>query len=565
MTIGAIRSCMLIVICAAAVPCLGQAGTQPRRPQEGQDPLKAAAEDLQWFREARYGMFVTWDPVSLKGTEISWSRAGQRREPNDPEPPGTVPVEVYDNLYKQFNPTAFNAREWVAIARAAGMRYLVFTTKHHNGFCMFDSKLTDYKITNTPFKRDITAELAEACHEAGLRLGLYYSPPDWHHPDYRTKNHARYVSYLHEQVRELCANYGRVDIMWFDGLNCRPEDWESDKLLAMVRRLQPGVLINDRTGLPGDFDTPEQTIGAFQKDRPWESCITIGDQWAYKPGEHIKSREEILQTLVQCVGGDGNLLFNVGPMPTGEIDPAQVSRLKEIGEWLSRCGGAIYGTRGGPFVRWRWGVSTCRDDKIFLHVFDWTRDFIRLPPSIGKVVSCTALTGGTAEAWATPRGIEIRLPADHRDKAVTVIALGLDHPAESIPLIEPRSITIGKKATASNVARNDRNFGPDKAVDGNRDTRWAADASLKSAWLEVDLGEPMSFSGALICEMYSRVRQFALEVKDGETWRTVARGTEIGPACLLPLAPVTARFVRLNVLEAQAGPEIRELQLYADE
>jgi hypothetical protein len=181
--------------------------------------LKARDADVQAWRELKFGLFVHWGPVSLQGTEIGWSRAGERRGTGGT---GTVPVEVYDNLYRQFDPTEFDAERWVRVAQDAGMCYLVFTTKHHDGFSMFDSQLTDYKVTNSPFGRDVVKELADACHRAGLKLGFYYSPPDWHHPDYRTANHARYIAYLHGQVRELCTNYGTVGILCSTGWAARP-------------------------------------------------------------------------------------------------------------------------------------------------------------------------------------------------------------------------------------------------------------------------------------------------------------------------------------------------------
>lgn len=526
------------------------------------DHLRASAEDLRWFENARFGMFIHWGPVSLKGTEIGWSRGGARPGIGGS---GKVPIEEYDNLYKRFNPTAFNAREWVALAKAAGMKYLVFTTKHHDGFCMFDSALTEYKISNSPFKRDVTAELAEACHEAGLKLGFYYSPPDWHHPDYRTPDHARYVEYMHGQLRELCTRYGKVDIIWFDGLNCTAAELESEKLFAMIRGLQPGVLINNRAGLPGDYDTPEQTIGRFQTDRPWESCITIGEQWAYKPNDKIKSREEIIQTLVQCAGGNGNLLLNVGPMPTGEIEPAQAERLREVGRWLKRYGHTIYGTKGGPFAGWPWGASTYKGDQVFLHVFNWPHDLIRLPAGAGRVVSCAALTGGTPKIRRTAETTVLQLPQKSDDPADTIIALKLNRSPAAIGPIEPKSLAAGKEATASNVFKQNPAYGPGKAVDGDRTTRWATDAGVKSAWLEIDLGEPAAFNSAMISEEFRRVRKFELQIKEADAWRTIARGTRMGPSCRLQFDPVTARFVRLNILEASEGPTLWEFNLYAEE
>jgi len=193
--------------------------------------LKAKPKIVQQWRDLKFGLFIHWGPVSLKGTEIGWSRGGERRGRTGR---GSIPAEIYDNLYKQFNPVKFNAREWIKIARDAGMKYLVFTSKHHDGFSMFDSKLTDYKISNSPFKRDVVKELADACHDAGLWLGYYYSPVDWYHPDYRTKTHEKYIRFMHNQLREICTNYGRIDIIWFDGLGGSAQDWDSDKLFKMI-------------------------------------------------------------------------------------------------------------------------------------------------------------------------------------------------------------------------------------------------------------------------------------------------------------------------------------------
>ena len=391
--------------------------------------LQAGSENLEWWREARFGLFVHWGPVSLKGTEIGWSRGGERRGTGGK---GPIPVEVYDNLYKEFNPVKFDANEWIAIAKAAGMKYLVFTTKHHDGFSMFDSALTQYTITNSPFKRDVVAELAEACHESGIRLGFYYSPPDWYHPDYRTEHHARYIEYLHGQIRELCTNYGRLDIMWFDGLGGKPEDWDSENLIKMVRTLQPHIIINNRAGLPADFDTPEQKVGAFQIDRPWESCITICRQWAWKPKDKMKSLEECIHLLVNCVGGDGNLLLNVGPMPSGEIEPRQVARLKEVGAWLRRYGESIYGTCGGPFKPGSWGASTRKGNTIYVHVFEWNGSSLTLPSIDKKIVSSRLLTGGTVEVNQTDDGITVAVPSTHQRKIDTIVELQLDGPAGEI-------------------------------------------------------------------------------------------------------------------------------------
>jgi len=525
------------------------------------DYLKADPEDMAWWREARFGLFIHWGPVSLKGTEIGWSRGGERRGRKGR---GPIPAEVYDNLYKQFNPTKFDAREWVEIAKAAGMKYLVFTTKHHDGFCEFDSKLTDYKITNSPFGRDVVAELAEACHEGGIGLGFYYSPPDWHHPDYRTRNHARYIQYLHGQLRELCTNYGKVDIIWFDGLGGKATDWGSDRLFKMIRTLQPHVIINNRAGLPGDFDTPEQRVGRFQTDRPWESCITICRQWAWKPNDRMKSLKQCIDTLVKCAGGDGNLLLNVGPMPTGEIEPRQVVRLKEIGAWLSKHGQAIYATRGGPFRPGAWGAATCKGNTIYVHILAWKGEALVLPPLPKKIVGSSVLTGGTAEVKQTDEVVTISVAKAHRQEIDTIVALELDGPATDIRtgVLRSGSVAVGKRATASNVYQKMATYSPGKAFDDDPETRWATDAGTHSAWLEVDLGQPTTIARAVIREAYaSRVQEFELQVREGGGWRTVARGTTLGDERELKFPPVTARAVRLNILKATEGPTIWEFHL----
>jgi alpha-L-fucosidase len=386
----------------------------PAQAGDAKIPLPPAdAQRLEWWREARFGMFIHWGPVSLKGTEIGWSRGGERRGYRWGAGTG-IPVEVYDNLYRQFNPAKFNADEWVAIAKAAGMKYMVFTSRHHDGFSEFDTQADDYKITSpeSPYRRDMVRQLADACHRAGLRFGLYYSQPNWRHPDAFTDRHANYLAYLKTQVRELCSNYGTLDIFWFDGLGKPAEDYDAPALNKMIRELQPAILINNRNGrLPEDFDTPEQTIGKFQYNRPWESCITIGQQWAWKPEDKMKSLEECLETLIRCAGGDGNLLFNVGPMPDGRIEPRQVKRLEEMGDWLKQYGETIYGTRGGPWKPGKSFASTRKGNTIYVHLLSYNGKTVTLPNIPRKIVASSLLTGGAAQISQADRRITIRIAA----------------------------------------------------------------------------------------------------------------------------------------------------------
>jgi alpha-L-fucosidase len=527
------------------------------------------------FRERRFGMFIHWGPVSLKGTEIGWSRAGQRVDRKENITLG-VPADEYDHLYERFNPVKFNADEWVAIAKVAGMKYIVLIVKHHDGFCMYDSALTDYTIMHTPFKRDVTAELATACRKAGLSFGIYYSPPDWHHPDFFTKNHARYLDYFHGQMREILTKYGPIDEIWFDadgGVNT-PETWSNGTLFPMVRKLQPQAVITTRCGgwgvwEWGDFNTPEQRVGAFDNIRPWETCMTICAQWSWRPNDRMKSLEQCVRTLLSVVGGDGNLLFNVGPTPEGEIEARQVTRLKEMGVWVTKHADGIYGTRGGPFKPGRWGVSTRRDQRITLFVYKWpTNGRLQLPAIPAKITAATTINGTKSAVEKTAADITIVAPPEsERDPIATAIVLTLDSSAMAIPVCDQATLfpnlCLNKKATASNVYKNAPTYGAVRAVDGYDKSRWATDEGVTEAWLAVDLGAMQTVSKAFVNEAFVKVRRFAIEVQTGDTWKAVATGEGIGPEreIIFPQA-VQAQIFRLHILDSVDGPTINEFQLF---
>jgi len=574
MTMNHTTSLGLGAICCAvtlAASCTGAATAQDA-PAPDETYLQAAESDMAWFTEARFGMFVHWGPVSLKGTEIGWSRGGLRRGLPDSmrnEAEAGVPKAEYDALYQRFDPVNFDPGAWVAIMLSAGMKYLVFTTKHHDGFCMFDSALTDYDIGATPFKRDIVRELAEACRKAGIKVGWYYSPPDWHHPDYYTEHHERYIKYLHGQVRELLTNYGKIDIMWFDGLYCTEDKLDSRNLFRMIRSLQPHILINNRCGLPGDYDTPEQTIGRYQDTRPWESCITIGTQWAWKPNDHIKPLKECIQTLVQCAGGDGNLLFNVGPRPDGTIDPEQAGHLKGMGLWLHQYGETVYGTRGGPYRPGDWGVSTRRGATAYLHILHWPTNEIRLAPMPSTILSSRLLTAGEVTVTQTDDAVTIAVPEAYRKDVDTIVVLQLDRPVDGVLLTPSGARSVGKPTTANNWwdAPAGRTYAPERATDDDPDTRWASAAGTSACWLEVDLGEPVTISRASITEFGHRVQAFTIEYRTDPSrpWQQATTGTTIGPRQDLTFPPVTARYVRLNIAKTTAEPTIYEFRLFGPE
>ncbi len=519
------------------------------------------AARLEWWRQARFGMFIHWGPVSLKGTEIGWSRGAE------------IPVAEYDNLYKQFNPTNFDADAWVKIASDAGMKYIVFTTKHHDGFCMWDTGQTDHNIMHSPFGRDVVKELAGACRRQDVAFGTYYSVCDWHHPDFPrtspggsvlrpTSNLDRYEQYLRAEVSELITRYGPLLLMWFDV----PQEFNAQRgqgLLDFTRSLQPDIIINDRSGAPGDYDTPEQRVGKFQDQRPWETCMTICRQWAWKPDDEMKSLRECIQTLVLCAGGDGNLLFNVGPMPDGRIEPRQVQRLREMGAWLKRYGQSIYGTRGGPWKPTRALAATRNGNSIFVHLLRPQGATLALPDIPARVLRAELLTGGSAKVAQHNGQLTISIsPAPSPSDIDSIIQLELDGSAMDL---KPVSLSPSVKATASNVFQNMEEYSPDKAFDADPDTRWATDAGTRQAWIAVDLGAPKQVSGVRIREEYAgRVRQFEFQRKENSEWKTIFSGTTLGRDFSRRFPPIIARELRLNILDATEGPTLSEIELVGE-
>ncbi len=553
----------------------------------------APPEAIAAWRAMRVGMFIHWGPVTLTEKEIGWSLKGQFRGVGKPgEIMGDTPAEVYENLYKQFNPRLLDGDEWVQTAKDMGAKYMVFTTKHHDGFCEFDSKLTNYKITNpgSPYRKDVVRQLSDACHRGGVAWGIYYSQPDRHQSDFRVEGrHAKYIVYMQGQLKELLSNYGRTDVLFFDGLGGKPEDWDAAETLRLCRSLQPNIIINNRAGLPADNDTPENEIGHFQCDRPWESNCTLEKQWSWRSKQDIRPLDECLRMLICTVINDGNFLFNFGPMPDGRMDPHQVERAKQIGNWLKRYGQSIYATRGGPFLapdendrsqdgyygnfqmaggRW-WGGSTRSGKTVYLHVLRWPSDTLKFPATPRKIVACSVLTGGTAQVVQTAGGFTVSVPANQRDPLDTIVKLDLDGSAMDLPLATSfsGSLTQGRTAIASSEWKGGgRDTSAAMAVDGNSPTCWAADGVVdakSNSWLEVDLGKPETFSSVMIEEAFGkRIEAFSLQAwKHGE-WTTFLTGTNIGLNWKKTFPPVTAKRVRLLISKANDNPGISEFQLF---
>ncbi|MHC4905542.1 MAG: alpha-L-fucosidase [Planctomycetota bacterium] len=545
------------------------------------DFSKADPDALERWQDMRFGMFIHWGPVSLTGHEIGWSRGKQ------------TPIKEYDQLYTRFNPTKFDAEEWAQIAKDAGMKYMVLTTKHHDGFCLWDTKQTDYNIMNSPFGRDVVKELSAACKKYGIAFGAYYSTCDWYHPSYPkgnprggtdkpNPNMDRYIEYLQNQVKELTTSYGPLLTIWFDvPIGVYPQ--HNKATIGMLRTLQPDILINNRiylgevgrrgpAGLQedvGDYSTPEQRVGGFNRTRPWETCMTICRQWAWKPNDRMKSLKECIQTLISTAGGDGNLLFNVGPMPDGQIESRQVERLKEMGQWMDKYGDYVYGTRGGPFKPGEWGASTCKDDKIYLFVMRWPNQGpFKIPALPVKIKGFGLKTEGTLRTALEEGMITIDVSESDRDPIATVIELTVQGKAFEIspvdvPLVGSGSVGYHKEAKASNIYQSNNKYAPSKAFDDEPETRWATDMGIKTAWLEIDLGHNTEIGSVMIDEgHWNRVRKFQLQYFKAGKWRTIIEDSTIGDKKDISFKPVRARRFRLNIVESTGGPTILEMQLF---
>ncbi|MBO0910711.1 MAG: alpha-L-fucosidase [Acidobacteria bacterium] len=408
---GAISRTWVFLLCALI------SGVLVAAPASAEDTYRPSEENLRArreFQDAKFGMFIHWGVYSVLG-DGEWVLHNRR-----------LKLDQYDRLPKFFDPEKFDARAWVALAKAAGMKYITITSRHHDGFAMFDSKVSDWNIVQrTPYGKDPLKMLADECHRQGIKLFFYYSQLDWHNPDYYPRgvtdwnngrpNHGDWSRYLDDymdgQLRELLTNYGAVGGIWFDGMWDKPDaDWHLAKTYALIHQLQPAALI-----IPNHHQTPRpgEDVQTFEKDLPGsntagfnttyisdqlplETSDTINDSWGFNIGDgKYKSVDELEERLVRAAGNNANLLLNIGPMPNGEIQDEFLTRLRALGEWLSQYGEAIYGTRGGPIPPAHWGVTTHKGDKIYVHILDWKSPLLALPPISAKIASARSLRNGS--------------------------------------------------------------------------------------------------------------------------------------------------------------------------
>lgn len=386
---------------------------------------------IAWFHEARFGLFIHWGVYSLL-KRGEWVQHVER-----------IPWEQYTPLAQEFNPEKYDPNQWAELAAAAGMKYMVLTSRHHDGFCLFDSKVSDFTAPKTGAKRDLVAEYVQAVRRAGLRVGLYYSLGDWRFTDrpgswdVAPEKRDALVGQAHAQVRELMTNYGKIDVLWYDGAHA-PADypggtaayWDAAKLNAMVRSLQPDILINNRSGLGEDLDTPEQHVKASQAGRGWESCMTMDALWwgYFEHAMDWKTVPQLVSNLVLAASGAGNYLLNVGPKPDGTIREEETTRLLAMGKWLEKNGEAIYGCTRAPFSDWHLGPTTMKGDCVYWCMIRYPGPETVLPP-LGKckVTAASLLTTGR-KLTLHDEGTRVRLtglPESPPDPNCVVVKLRL--------------------------------------------------------------------------------------------------------------------------------------------
>jgi alpha-L-fucosidase len=417
------------------------------------------------FTGDRFGMFIHWGPGALHEGEVSWARL---RGPHAP----ITDVE-YQRYVDHFEPDLYDPDAWIAAARRAGMKYAVLTTKHHDGFCLWDTALTEFKATRTPAGRDLVRPFVEACRRHGLKVGFYYSLIDWHHPQFtldflhpmkhdpqyraQARDMHLYAEYIRGQVRELLTQFGPIDMLWFDFSYAEPEravtagwkvenwvgkgaaDWESVRLLGLIRELQPAVLVNDRLGIPGDYVTPEQYQPSRVPERggrpvPWEACMTMNSTWAYnREDRDWKSTALLLRSLVDTVSMGGNLLLNVGPTGRGLLDGATAERLAAIGDWMALHGRSIHGCGRSEFTAPDGCRYTQRGDRLYVHILSWPRKYLRLD-GLGRRVEYAQFLHDASEVRRA-KVFHMMLPEDRWSEDTLVLDLPPQAPG-ALPVIE---------------------------------------------------------------------------------------------------------------------------------
>ena len=557
---------------------------------------------MQWFRDAKFGMFIHWGLYSQLAGE--WKDQTITGGAEWIQNYLKIPSSQYSPLAKTWNPSKYNAREWVRLMKAAGIKYICITTKHHDGFCLWPTKMNDdWNIAMSPGGQDLLKPLAEACHAEGLQFCIYHSVMDWHHPDWPNRpafndyakgepDKAQFKTYLYGELKELFANYGTIGMVWFDGTWDR-KVWTSDdgkELEDYTRSLQPSVIINNRSGyLPpqrklnisiansygytfaGDYISPEGEVPSTGLPGiDWETCQTmqLPNNWGYNRLVGFRPYKDLLRQLIEVASKGGNMLLNIGPTADGEILPQARQCLEKFGTWMQVNGEAIHGTTASPF---EWlpfdGRCTQKSGKLFLHVFQWPADGKLTVPLTNKVKRAYLLAAPdkTLSVTMTSQGAQIAVPFAAPDAIASVVVVEIEGPVALLPA--PKNLALGKTVTVSGEwSGREKELSKSHANDGDFETIWAGvDEKARDGWVQIDLGAAQEVTAVLLDDhSYNRTRKFQVQAQVAGEWKTLVTGTTIGSRKRGTFPPVKAQLFRLVIQEATDTPVVNEFQIYGN-
>jgi alpha-L-fucosidase len=542
---------------------------------EGVSASKQNDPKMNWWKEAKFGLFIHWGiyavPAGKWGDNTSYNEWIMRS--------AKIPIVEYAALAKQFNPTKFNADEWVKVAKDAGQKYIVITAKHHDGFAMFTSKASNFNIVDaTPFKRDILKELADACRKQGMKLGFYYSQAqDWHHKggavwgnqEWDETHKGSMTNYIDSivvpQVKEILGNYGDVAVLWWDTPTNMTKEM-SQKLYDIVKQY-PNLITNNRlgAGMGGDLETPEQYVPATGfPGRNWEVCMTMNGHWGYNSyDERWKSTSELVRKLIDISSKGGNFLLNVGPTAQGVIPEVCQQNLREMGDWLKINGEGIYGTQASPFPFLSWGLATRKGQNIYLHVFSWPKNGKITIPFSNKITKAYLLADASTALKVTPGNGNsvIQLPGYAPDKISSTVVIQFEGEPKVLPIP-----SLGKKVTASSTETNEM---LQNLTDGDPKSKWSTIKTDKSATLEIDLVTSSSIQCLSLAEPWhpwTGIKQeYELQYLNGSEWKKVISGVTDGSGITVLFEPVKAIKFRLILKNEKEAPKLNELILFRAE
>lgn len=537
-------------------------------PAQSKSREEAAA---QW-RAYRVGLFVHWGVASGRALPQSHSHA-RKSELN---PSGSVPADVYDRYYKEFNPTQYDPDAWLKLAHDAGMRYAVFVAKHHDGFSMYNSAVNPYNVMATPYAKDVAAMFADACRRQGLALGWQISPKDWKHPDFNTERQDRYNAFYEKAIEELATQYGPLTAMWFDGIEpIGPEQWKGtpERVAAFLHRTQPGIMLSNHGGAQEDFVSFEAMVGPFDRQRPWEMTEQINPSgWVFNKPMPTRPFRELLRNLVYTISRDGNYLLDVGPMPDGRIYPPDAVRLQEFAAWMKVNAEGVHGTRGGPFRDGDWGGSTCKGRSVYLFLSDRVGTEITLPAIAAKMRAARRLDGGPLRFKSDHSGLHLAMPDRKGTRPVFLgVKLQLDRAAFDLPIVEGQANLAAKAGIMPSSVRS--GWDVKGLFDNLGDTAWDPDGDDLTASLDFDLGEVQRVGGLSFSQRTQRTGwhqyyRYELKVRNSgsDAWQSVYQGHScLGGVPVLELKPVRARYLRLEIMKPRrtVPVQLAELRIFA--